>query len=416
MDPITLAIILGVSAMAATGLGVATPPLVRHRRLRRAEELVTRPIVGAQAGDGAARSVYEVFEDLGKSEYALEVMRSMDLLPESEKDIERVAANLAEAISNFGGYEPLVTSLGETIQMMHDEGGLGGTTGRLTLVAPKQTESLLPAVGRPTSQLPEAESAPALPPSSGDDEEEGDNGPELRRASNPPNPTLQPTVDQALANIFNSKSPQSELLEPGGGGLAAIVVGGVLGSLTTGGTFWDGVSRFVKRRRVKQMRTRLSQELGGLSLDVFHAQGAVKDQVDRNTEVFLQNYRWLVERHRREVARHKKLPKRQRSNTQQAMKLLATRDARRSLTAAERDVKQLKAQITKHRRSGRHDLAGFLLYVNREALLGGLNDFDARIESIEVAGYQLREAMLTEGLEQGPKPGPTQPQGPPPTT
>ena len=183
----------------------------------------------------------------------------------------------------------------------------------------------------------------------------------------------------------------------GAGGVAAIVIGGVLGSLTTGGGFWDGVGRFVQRRRVKQMRTKLSEELAGLSLDLFHAPSDVQDRIDRNLDAYLQDCRWQVERHRREAARHRKLPKKQQSNAQLAMKLLASKDARDDLGRAQKDVRQLRGQITRHRRAGRHDLAGFLIYVNRSAMLRDLDAFDDRVEAIEEAGEQLRQAMLTEG-------------------
>jgi len=51
-------------------------------------------------------------------------------------------------------------------------------------------------------------------------------------------------------------------------------------------------------------------------------------------------------------------------------------------------------------------LAGFLIYVNRQDLLHGVDFFDQRIVAIEDAGEQLRLALLAEvpGPDQSPDP------------
>ncbi len=400
MDPITL-LLIGTGGAALAGVTAAVGPLVRHLRLRRARDLVTRPIIGALASSDSPRSVYDVFSDLGSTEYALEVMRHMDLIPENEEDLEIVAINLSDAISSFGSYDQLVGSLNETIQELSHEGESDHAEildRRLMLNAPRQTDALLPAVSRPSKV------GDALPEGKGTERLEADAGPSstgsdgrAHTSSVPEEERLHATVDDALAELFGDhRSPHAGALEGGAGGLAAIVVGGVLGSLTTGGGFWDGVSRFVHKRRVKQMRTHLNSELSGLSLDIFHAPAQISQQVERNLSLLVQEKRWTVERRRRDTARHRKLPRKQRSSALQALKLLASQEAYVALSEAERDVKKLTAQITRHRRSGRHDLAGFLIYVNRTLMLRGIDDFDHRFQAIEDAGEQLRQALLAE--------------------
>ena len=115
MDPITL-LIIGIGGAAAAGLTASSIPIVRHIRFNRARELLKRPIIGAQSGSDAPRSVYDLFRDLGSSEYAIEVMRHMDLIPETEEELEFVASNLSDAISSFGSYELMISSLKETIK------------------------------------------------------------------------------------------------------------------------------------------------------------------------------------------------------------------------------------------------------------------------------------------------------------
>lgn len=394
MDPVTL-VLIGAGGAAAASLAASIGPIWRRVKLRRARDLVTRPIIGAQVGSDAPRTVYDVFCDLGSSEYAVEVMRHMDLLPEKEEDLELSASNLTDSISAFGGYDPMVTSLKETIEEMSQESDKDAAEilkSRLTLVAPRQTDALLPAVERPDgvdpAALPEGEEIKQLEAQTSSS----------RQSSPPadPVPLLHATVDDALAELFGAnRNPHAGILDEGTGGLAAIVIGGVLGSLTTGG-FWDGVSRFVQRRRVKQMRSQLSQELAGLSLDVFHSAQQVHQQIEQNLSLLIQERRWVVERRRRELARHQKLPRKQRSTVQMALKTLASDDARVALIGAERDIKKLTNQITRHRRSGRHDLAGFLIYVNRQDMLRGLDVFNTRILAIEEAGEQLRQALLAE--------------------
>jgi hypothetical protein len=396
VDPITLAILIGAGAAAAAGATAGVFPIWRRVRLGRARELVTRPIIGAQAGSDAPRSVFDVFRDLGSTEYALEVMRHMGLIPETEAELELVAGSLSDAIASYGGYDLMIESLRETIQDLTEDQGKDPSeilSRRLTLSAPHQTEALLPSVDRPGgAALPAPEEVKRLEARTRSSREGGGTG----AGSGGAQPHLHATVEEALDELFNSdRSPDAGTLEQGAGGVAAIVIGGVLGSLTTGG-FWDGVSRFVHRRRVKQMRSRLNQELLGLSLDLFHAPQPIGQQVERNLALVVQERRWVVERRRREVSRHRKLPAKQRSHAQIALRMLASREAQEALAGAERDTRKLLAQITRHRRSGRHDLAGFLIYVNRKDLLHGISAFDGRIKAIEEAGELLRQALLAE--------------------
>jgi len=417
MDPITL-LLIGTGGAAAAGVAAAIGPIWRSVKLRRARELINRPLIGSQEGDGAPRSVFDVFRDLGQDEYAIEVMQHMDLIPEQEQDLEVVAVNLADAISSFGGYDAMVSSLRETIRELSNDKEKDPKQlleGRLTLTAPLGTDALLPAVDRPTSQLPPSDDVKQLQEKlDGDGDGAAQPGRDVKKL--PPS-GLHATVDDALAELFGaSRNPNAGSLSEGSGGLAAIVIGGVLGSLTTGG-FWDGVSRFVQRRRVKQMRTKLNQELAGLSLDLFHAPQNISQKVEQNLESEVHEKQWLVERRRREVARHRALPRKQRSTVLMALKHHAAQEARVALAQAERDVKKLQTQIARHRRSSRHDLAGFLLYVNRAELFKDVDAFEQRFLAIEEAGELLRQALLAE-LPAGPEsqlpPAPQGPQGPPP--
>jgi predicted transcriptional regulator len=392
VDPVTL-ILIAAGGVAASGVLAAAGPLWRHWRQRVARELLQRPVIGARAGSDAPRSVYDVYRDLGSDEFAIEVMDHLHVIPEKEEDLEAAAVNLGDAISSFGGYETMIGSLRETIEEMADEQGRGVRREigvRLTLNTPYKVDSLLPSVDRPRS-LPPGEEIKQLEARTASSRAAQPTGEARDGASG-----LHATVDEALAQLFGSRSPHAGALQDGSGGLAAIVIGGVLGSLTTGGNFWDGVSRFVHRRRVKQMRSKLNDQLSGLSLDHFHAAHDVARQVEQNLALVTQNKRWELERRRRELKKYRAIPRRKRSTAQLALKQLALEEAREVMVQTERDVKKLKAQITRHRRSGRHDLAGFLIYVNRADLLHGVGFFDERIHAIEDAGEQLRQALLAE--------------------
>ena len=397
MDPITL-LIIGTGGAAAAGVAAAAGPLWNHVKLRRARELLTRPIIGGLEDGGEPKSVADVFRDLGSNGYALEVLRHLDLVPEREQDLEMVATNLSDAVASYGGYDQFVSILRGTIQELsheRDQDHAEILERRLTLSAPRQTDSLLPAVNRPSGQLEPGEEVKQLPQQA--------SGGEVEQH-------LHATVDEAMASIFGEgRSPHAGSLDEGVGGLAAIVVGGVVGSLTSGSGFWEGVSRFVHQRRIKQMRSKLNTELAGLSLDLFHAPPAATAQVERNLASLVQEKRWTVERRRRELARHRGLPRKQRSSSQFALQLLASQDAWTSLTSAERDAKKLMAQITRHRRSGRHDLAGFLIYVNRKDLFKGVDLFEQRIQAIEAAGELLRQSLLAESPTPGGAASPSDP-------
>jgi hypothetical protein len=349
--------------------------------------------VGTAAGSAGPRSVYDVYVDLGANGYALEVMEHLGVVPEREAELELAAQNLTDAIASFGDYDQFVDSLRQTIAELSAGGGPelpeAGASRQLTLDAPRQAAHLLPAVAAPASGA--GSSAAALPERAVPRLPEGKGKGPFR----PSDVGLHATVDEALAALFGETPEGKGRLPDDPGALAAIVIGGVLGSLTTGG-FWDGVARFMRQRRLKQMQSRLGDELAGLSLDLYHGAASVHEALERNLDRLVQDKRWFVECRRREVAQHRRMPQNRRGSSSWALKVLASVEARQALVNAQRDVRKLTVQIARHRRAGRHDLAGFLLYVNRHELLRGIESVEGRIAAIEEAGERLRQALLTE--------------------
>jgi hypothetical protein len=118
VDPITLTVLAAIG-LAGSG-GVAAMIRARRAHVRQAamREAVRKPIpLGAEP----PVSLFDVFWDLGASDFALELMASQQLLLEEPEGLGEAARALREAVALGGSYKAFIEEQLETIQEYYRE-------------------------------------------------------------------------------------------------------------------------------------------------------------------------------------------------------------------------------------------------------------------------------------------------------
>ena len=143
MDPITLTIAI-VAALG--GGGLTTAAIVARRRRRRHEAM--RKAVRAQipCGSHSPVTLFDLFWDLGASEYALAMMAHRDVLLDTPEDTGKLIHTLGEEIVRSGGYAAYVAEQLEAIEEIVRDPTAGQRLALPALVAP-QRKMLAPAGG-----------------------------------------------------------------------------------------------------------------------------------------------------------------------------------------------------------------------------------------------------------------------------
>lgn len=143
MDPITLTIAI-VAALG--GGGLTTAAIVSRRRRRRHQAM--RKAVRAQipCGPHSPVTLFDLFWDLGASEYALAMMAHRDLLLDEAQDTGKLIHTLGEEVVRSGGYSDYVAEQLEAIEEIVRDHAAGKRLALPALVSP-QRKMLAPAGG-----------------------------------------------------------------------------------------------------------------------------------------------------------------------------------------------------------------------------------------------------------------------------
>lgn len=128
MDPITVIILTTLFAVATGGAVAVRRTRRARRRARLVEDLKTRRPVGDRRV-----SIFDVFWDLGASDFALEMMARDGLIPEDDHEDGIVLAHsqLEDVVSQHGNYREFLEDSLEAIQEFFDEHRRAGHRRRL---------------------------------------------------------------------------------------------------------------------------------------------------------------------------------------------------------------------------------------------------------------------------------------------
>lgn len=367
VDPFTLA---AIAIIALTGTGAAGVSVARSRRLAlRAglREAVRTPIPCGQAGPV---SLFDVFWDLGASDFAIEVMAARKLLLASCGDLAAMYVRLPDCIEEHGGYEPFIAASLEGIQEYYQDHrnagdrrkiiGLAAPAGR-ALPAPKDADAVATALAVPY---------------------------EVDRAADPG------TVRERIA------SRRGETSKPLGGfateamdldELLTTDAGRIVGSLLDG-----SIGREVKRwfgfRSARKLRAELDKAL--CELHRLYA-AEVRTDAQAIAHLYDTSRRWQADAMR--VARDLEVgayAKREFGACAVAL-FEEARDLANTLAeSAKANVDETLAEIDQRANGGEVAQAGYLVYVNRYAFFVGHMDLCERwVTAVENASARLQAEL-----------------------
>jgi hypothetical protein len=111
MEPLTLILFAIVSVLSA-GSGTTIARRVRKRRRERLREALLRKLPTRDR----YLSIFDLFWDLGVSDFALEIMAGQRLLPHEPDELEATFATIEELLATHGSYGALLDELLDAIQ------------------------------------------------------------------------------------------------------------------------------------------------------------------------------------------------------------------------------------------------------------------------------------------------------------
>jgi hypothetical protein len=150
MDPFTITILIIMSVLASGSGSVAW----RRARKRRRERLRAVLMRKFPAPDRYV-SVFDVFWDLGASDFALKIMAAQRLIPRDPDDAEAVFDTILDRIEVHGSYSAFIDDVLEAIQEFYEEHRAAGHR-RVLPTLEVRGRKLLPGATTSTSLAPVA--------------------------------------------------------------------------------------------------------------------------------------------------------------------------------------------------------------------------------------------------------------------
>ena len=372
MDPITLTIIATLFVLATGG---ATTAAVRHRRrvqrqLRFKNSLRTRRAVA-----GLHLSIFDVFWDLGASEFALELMIHHHLLPDNGDDPDNFGgwSRLEDLIIQHGNYSDFLEDSLEAIQEFFEEHRRAGHRRRLPGLT-GAARRVVPIPLRLESDRSDATAPPpdpASPPSSAEVKRRRD----VRAGKQAPG--LYSELTQREVDIDK---------------LGTLGVLDILQSVFDG-SLADRIEKWWKMRDLRKLRKELDETLA--SLYYFYA------DVARRTPDF---YEPIYDAHKRwrDEANRLRLATRRRPWAHEPFEIasdvlfelaidFSEHLAKRAWETTFRAVENIHG----HARKGDQAMAGYLVYLNRHAFFAGRHpDYADYSRKVEYATHRVREEVI----------------------
>lgn len=372
MDPVTIGIIATLFVLA-TG-GATTAAVRRRNRVRRRQKLTER-LRQPRPVAGQSLSLFDVFWDLGASEFALELMAHHDLIPDDGDDLDAFGgwSRLEDLIVQHGNYSEFLDDSLDAIQEFfeqHRQAGhrrkLPGLTGaaRRVVPIPRRLES-----DRDSASAPDVERA--TPPTSAEvqqrrDIRAGHDSPGLRTESVAQDVDIDRLGDLGAMDILQS------------------VFDGSLG---------DRIEAWWKMRQLRKLRKELDAALKVLYQ--FYADTARRNP-DFYAPIYDAHQRWRAE------ATRLRARSRQRPWAGEPFELagdvlfelavdLSETLARRAYQTTYHAVET----IHRHAQQGDVAMAGYLVYLNRHAFFAGRHpDYADLARKVEFATHRVREEII----------------------
>jgi hypothetical protein len=371
MDPITL-VILTLIILAAGGAGTATAlRLQRVHRREKMQEAVRRK----RPLRGQLLSLFDLFWDLGVSDYALEIMGAQGLLFSDPDDLHGALSRLEDLVDNHGSYAAYVDDTLEAIQEFYDEHRRAGARRLLPTLTMRQQKLLPLPEGMSPAQAPSDE----LVPTDG-----------LGRVIEAPlDERRRMREERRLTAIVPDPGSTETNVD-----IDALTDRDVLDVLQTlfAGNFADELSRWWRMRRLRTLKKALDERLA-----------AMYDFYTRQVEVTPGFYNHLYDaytRWREETARieylafHRPWSGRPWEICADVLVAEALDLSRLLANQAGANAYETIERIHDHARRGDFPMAGYLVFLNQHAFFAGRGtNYGEYARQIEFATYRVQEEL-----------------------
>ena len=384
MDPLVLLII---TLLALSGGGATGAAVISARKRRRT--LLWRALVEKSAHEGGRWSIFDVFWDLGVSDYALVLMDHHHLLPLQADDLQVAHSHLADLISAHGSYSEFIGDSLEAIQEFYRDHRAPGSRRRLTLMGGR-AQKLLPidastpaSSGAPAStstdlaHLPRAQSSRDMTLARVDDLSE--------------HSTFENTVEPHLPRLHTASGLPNIQVEVDIDEVLRLKPGQLLKNIFDG-RWSDPISKWWKFRHLRAEKSRLDE-----ALEAFYDFYAT--DASRRPGFYEMLYdiprRWFEEAERIEALK-KSAPWRDEPFAMPAELLVQEAEllARKLSERAQTNVYSTVEQVHDAARANKRALAGYMLYMNRHAFFAGrAPEYGYHAEKIERLVYQVQREL-----------------------
>lgn len=381
MDPTTVILIL-LSVLAGGGVSGAAVVAARRRRRQLLKEALRRE----RDHDGRSLSLVDVFWDLGASDFALELMRSDQLLPAEVDAVDDAHRRLDAIIESHGSYRQYLDDSLEAIREFY-EAGAAASNRREIPTLKTRARKLLP-VGE--SEESASFEASALVPRAGGDtagrrdalgsylDESLDEKRRMRESHRVPGIRTEGRIESP-GQVVDVDDIDS--FDPGE--LMTSIVEGRVGEQIQ--QWWEG-------RRLRSLKNRLDQAFEDL-YDYYC------DQVDRTPNfydnLFDTSDRWYREAERiGDIRDRDPLEGHPAETTADVLLQVAEETARAIARRAERETTRAIERIHDHARRGDFAMAGYLVYLNHHAMFAGRGEeYGKYVRRIENTAHKVKKEM-----------------------
>lgn len=382
MDPI---VVLIITLLALSG-GSAGGALIAIRSKRRSQ--IRQRSVQKVEHQRFDLSVFDVFWDLGVSDYALEIMGHQGLLLEDPDDFDHAHLELEQSIEAHGSYGAFLEDTLEAIHEFYEEHRQAGSRRKITTLK-LRAQKLLPTDATPRVEQDSTEMVPyehkedmlAVPGEARDQELGAIEARQHYRQTHSPHFLSTGADDADKGGHRTVDVDELTRLEP-----LEMLQGLFEGRLT------EKVQRWWSLRRLRQLKGQLDRHFRNL-YDLY-AENA-RQQPGFYNALYDVARRWDTERDRiQKLAELEPWADRPWAVCAEALVDEACAVAAEIAARAKHNVDVTIEEIHRFARRGDPEMAGYLLYLNHHAFfVGRVPGYNTYVERIERAAHRVQREL-----------------------